>query len=112
MKNNLYLIPLLLIILGFTLDNPFSQKEFMYSEKSPDGNYEIKVYTIKNVFSAPGDGGTSSRIAYVVLLDKMGNEIGKSGNAPSSYVDIDIDWEIGKNKYVSFARGHGIDLRK
>lgn len=112
MKKLLYAISFSLIIIGFIIYNPFNQKEFMFSQKSPDGKYELKVYTIKRFFAAPGDGGTSSRTAYVVLLDEEGNEIGNSEDNPSSYGEIEIDWEIGKDKYVSYGKGHGIDFEK
>jgi|SRR5690606_5037788 len=111
MKKGIYLL-LTFSVLIFIAYVFLNQKEFMYSETSPDGNYEVKVYTTKRIFAATGDGGMSSRTAFVVLLDKVGNEIGNSGDDPSSYREIEIDWEIGKNRYVSYGKGHGIDFKK
>ncbi|UQB68099.1 DUF5412 domain-containing protein [Epilithonimonas zeae] len=90
----------------------FSQKEFLHSRKSPDGKYIVEIYKEKSFFAAPGDGGISGSLGYIKLLDENGDKIGDTSDCPPFFLsDIELDWEIGKNKYISYTKGEGINLK-
>ena len=85
-------------------------EQFMFSEYSPDRRYRIDVYTERNFFSMPGQGGLYSRKAVVVLKNEHGRTIGKStGECSVLYDSIEIEWDYPSNR-VWFARAHAINL--
>ncbi len=86
-----------------------NQKEFMYSKMSSDGKYTIEVYTYKRFFATPGDGGISSRNAYIKLFDKNGNVIGDTKGCDVFFGDLEINFEITDN-ILFYSRGNGINL--
>jgi hypothetical protein len=89
----------------------FFKPEFKFKEYSPDKQYSVEVYTKKKGFSMPGDGGVSSRIAVVVLKNKLGWTIGKSSDECSvMYGDIEIEWNYSSD-VVCFAKARTINLK-
>lgn len=111
MKKAIYiLITLVLILLiGYKFLN---QKEFIRSERSPDGKYIVEIYKEKRFFSVPGDGGISGSLGYIRLLDNKGNKIGDTSNCPSfSLADIELDFNIVNNNFF-YAKGESINIEK
>lgn len=88
----------------------FFSDEYMYSEMSPDGNYELEVYTERQYFAMPGGGGLYSRPTKIVLKNKWGWTIGEStDDCGAFYGDIEIAWDM-EHQEVSFAKAASIDL--
>lgn len=107
--NNVILIlsyPLLCFIFYLWLITP----EYSFSAKSPDGNYELRVYSQKKLFSAPGDGGTNC--AKLKLYNSKGQKLREScESCPVFTRDISVIWEM-KKKYVSFTKGGILEFSK
>jgi len=109
-RNANIIIVVLTFLIPFTLYNYAFGDQYMYSEKSPCGNYEVDIYTEPHIFAMPGGGGLFSRTSKVILKNKWGWTIGASNSESAVfYGDIDIEWDY-ENNCVWFAKARSIDL--
>lgn len=111
MKKTIYFLVAVLItcFLSYKLLN---QKEFMRSEKSPDGKYHADIYVMKSPFdvSMPGGGGIGSKLSYIEVFDENGNFIGKTNHECSVFFsEVNLKWDL-KEHLLNFAVARYINL--
>ncbi len=81
---------------------------YLYAVNSPDGAYELKIYSKPKYFSAPGDGGTTC--AVLKLYDNYGRKLRQTCDACPVFVyDIEVRWDE-ENQVVWYTKGGALEL--
>ena len=112
-KKILFFCALAIVVFGLWhayFGNPFFHTK-VYSVSSPDGRYELDLYTKpKPMMSMPGDGGTV--FYHAILRNRYGLEIGATTEecaTMEAYPKEKVDWSKD-NKYVWFGLARGFNL--
>jgi hypothetical protein len=81
--------------------------------ESPNKLYKLEIYAKKRLFTLPGDGGSSSSSALVILKNESGTEIGN--NKGSQYYQlpissIEVRWDL-ENDLVWYGKSKTINVK-
>ncbi len=95
----------------FYFFGPLLTGTYEFSNRSPNGNYVLVVYSTESNLGAKPSGAANSREAFVILRNDLGARLGSSKGCDLLVSDLKIEWDWAVYKReVQLAVGRNINL--